>query len=72
MAQIWSKPCQEPNHDEGPRTVVFNVPAEAIVKWNNGRGAFVQDAFPMLSADDRERLVTGICGPCWERLFAGM
>lgn len=29
----------------------------------------VQDAFPSLSADEREILLTGICGSCWDRLF---
>jgi hypothetical protein len=51
--------------------VVFKVPQYAIEAWDNGRGAFVQDAFPMLTPPERERLVTGICGPCWEALFAG-
>ena len=41
------------------------------------RGAFeatkskhVQDAMPMLSVSDRERLISGMCDPCWTRLFA--
>lgn len=28
-----------------------------------------QEAFPYLSADERELLITGICGECWEKLF---
>lgn len=31
-------------------------------------GAFAQDAFSYLSVDDRERLMTGICPACWERM----
>ena len=35
------------------------------------QGAFIQDAFPYLSAADRERLMSGYCGPCFDSLFAG-
>lgn len=28
-------------------------------------GAAVQHAFPTMSADDRERLVSGLCPTCW-------
>lgn len=37
-----------------------------------GAGAHVQDAFPMLSDADRERLISGTCGPCWAQMFSGM
>lgn len=30
-------------------------------------GAFVQDAFPYLPADQREVLISGTCGDCWDR-----
>ena len=32
-------------------------------------GVLVQDAFPYLSADEREMLVSGICPTCWEETF---
>ena len=32
-------------------------------------GACIQDAFPDLSADDRELLKTGICPQCWNDTF---
>ena len=32
-------------------------------------GALVQDAFPYLTADEREMLVSGICPTCWEKTF---
>lgn len=35
--------------------------------WQNG--ALAQDAFPYLSADEREMLISGICPKCWERTF---
>lgn len=37
--------------------------------FDYNQGAFVQDAFPYLSAADRELLfMTGICGTCFDRL----
>ena len=36
-------------------------------RWQSG--TLVQDAFPNLNADEREILMTGICGPCWEKIF---
>lgn len=35
--------------------------------WQDGMLA--QDAFPYLSADEREKLISGICGECWEKYF---
>lgn len=32
-------------------------------------GALVQDAFPYLTDDEREMLVSGICPICWEKTF---
>lgn len=29
----------------------------------------IQDAIPSLSVDDRELLISGICGPCFDSLF---
>ena len=29
----------------------------------------VQNAFPYLSADEREMLISGICPNCWEKMF---
>lgn len=37
--------------------------------WQDG--VLVQDAFPYLSADEREMLVSGICPTCWESTFGG-
>lgn len=33
-------------------------------------GTKIQDAFPELSASDRERLISGVCGPCWDEEFS--
>lgn len=36
------------------------------------RGAKVQDVWPEMPADERELLMTGTHGECWEKLFGGM
>jgi hypothetical protein len=35
--------------------------------WEDGKMA--QDAFPYLSADEREMLISGICPTCWDKYF---
>lgn len=35
--------------------------------WQDGMLA--QEAFPYLSADEREMLISGICKKCWEEMF---
>ena len=35
--------------------------------WQDG--ALAQNAFPYLSADEREALISGICPKCWARMF---
>lgn len=32
-------------------------------------GMFVQDAFPYLTADQREVLISGTCGECFDKLM---
>lgn len=36
--------------------------------WENGK--LIQDAMPYLSADEREVLISGICGPCFDKMFS--
>ena len=43
------------------------VDLEDLFLWRNG--ALVQRAFPYLSPGDRELLVSGKCGACFDRLF---
>jgi len=33
------------------------------------QGAYVQEVFPDMNDDDRERFVSGVCPPCWEKTF---
>lgn len=35
-----------------------------------GDGMTVQEAFPYLSPEEREMLISGICPTCWEKTFA--
>lgn len=46
---------------------VISVFEDDYLAWE--QGALVQDAFPYLSADDREMLISGICPTCWEKTF---
>jgi len=43
------------------------VGMEAYKKWQNG--LYIQDAFPELSAGDRELMISGICGECYDKMF---
>ena len=46
-----------------------SVGAEDYANWQNGQ--LTQDAFPYLSMNDRERLISGICPRCWDKMFGG-
>ena len=35
--------------------------------WKQGK--YIQDAMPYLTADDRELLISGTCGPCFDNMF---
>lgn len=43
------------------------VPHEGFIKCRNG--GRIQDCLPSLSNGDREALMTGICGDCWDKLY---
>lgn len=43
------------------------VTSPQYFRWT--QGAMTQDAFPQLNPDERELLISGICGPCWKNLF---
>lgn len=40
----------------------------SYILWQNGM--FVQDAFPEMSIDTRELLITGTHPVCWEAMFS--
>lgn len=45
----------------------ITVRYEDYLRWNDGE--LVQNAFPYLSAEEREALITGLCIDCQGRLF---
>lgn len=47
--------------------VSFTAPEGAVMDWYFG--AAVQDALPQLDADQREWLVSGVCGACFDRMW---
>lgn len=50
--------CRKPIHLE--------IDEQAFRDYKNGMK--VQDAFPTLSASQREALITGICDECWDKM----
>lgn len=51
------------------KTVSLMVRPQDVV--DHKRGKLVQNAFPYLSADERELFVSGICGTCFDEMFKG-
>jgi len=41
--------------------------AEDVDRWQNGE--LIQNAMPYLSADERELLISGTCGTCFDNMF---
>jgi predicted RNA-binding Zn-ribbon protein involved in translation (DUF1610 family) len=62
MPTIESPPCPKCG-----KTAFFEVTEEELKKRNQGE--LIQVAFPKMSADDRERFVSGYCPPCWDEIF---
>lgn len=62
---VLTSPCQFCGNQSQ-----FTLNREAYEAWQ--RGAHIQDVFPELSADDRETLISGSCGPCFDKAFGGM
>jgi hypothetical protein len=60
---LQSKPCPAC----GKPADVFAVPVDAYEKYENG--ATIQEAFPMLTADQRERVMTGLHDQCYDDLI---
>ena len=49
---------------EGQHITVGNADLDA---WQGGKN--IQDAMPYLSVDDREILISGICGECFDKIY---
>lgn len=52
---------------EKPATI--EVDDEKFKLWQNG--LVIQKAFPELTPDERELLITGIHSECWDKMFPG-
>lgn len=44
------------------------VDSERYQKWRDGKD-YIQNLFPELSAEDRELMLSGTCGPCFDKMF---
>ena len=49
------------------KVTVLDVPADGFMAWQNG--SLVQNAFPDLSAEQREVLISGMCIDCQDSIF---
>lgn len=47
---------------------MLSVDAENYLTWREGEG-FIQDLLPELSPDERELLISGTCGNCFDDMF---
>lgn len=43
------------------------VDARRIAQWKGG--SMIQHVFPELSLGQRELMISGVCGPCFDELF---
>jgi hypothetical protein len=59
---LFSGPCVVTG-----KTVTVEVPAEGLFQYR--QGAYIQDAFPNLSVDEREFLMSGISPEGWKLMF---
>ena len=62
MTMLTTKAC--PNCG---KVSTFALPTEAVREWETGVKP-VQVAFPQLSADQREQLLTGYHGDCFDQV----
>ena len=45
----------------------FQVPEAGLKRWQEG--ARIQEVLPMLTPDQRELMISGICGKCFDKMF---
>lgn len=61
IVTLKSRPCPGCQ-----RIIEIKVRESDLTTWKNG--ALIQHAFPYLSAEQRESLISGYCDPCWDSL----
>lgn len=59
---VFSGPCISCK-----KKISVEVPASGIYAYR--QGALIQRAFPQMSKDDREFLMSGLCGECWDKMW---
>lgn len=47
----------------------LTVEATSQQNWDYNHNAHIQRVFPEMSAADRERFISGYCGPDWDKMF---
>tara|TARA_R110000851_G_scaffold25687_2_gene73697 strand:+ start:2226 stop:2426 length:201 start_codon:yes stop_codon:yes gene_type:complete len=51
------------------RTLELNTTSDQMAAYEAKRSLLIQDAFPQLTADEREFIKTGVTAEEWEELF---
>lgn len=46
----------------------FLINEKDLVRFHNGE--HIQDVMPYLTADERELMISGICGKCFDEVFS--
>ena len=50
------------------KSTEISVPIDGFTAWKQGQ--LIQHALPEIPAAQREQLITGICPPCWDKIFS--
>ena len=58
----WCAICKKPSE-------VKDCSREGVEEWSLGTGLYVQQAFPNKSADERETILSGAHGTCFDEEF---
>jgi hypothetical protein len=48
---------------------IYTLEIDRKDRADHQAGKYAQDAFPYLSADERELLISGVCGECYNKIF---
>ena len=59
---VKTRPCTVCNNYE-----VWSLDRQAVMRWRDDTN--IQEAFPDMSAGDREVLISGTHPACWDKLF---
>ena len=47
---------------------LINAVVSDLIKWKNGE--LIQNVMPYLNEDERELLISGTCGKCFDKIFS--